>query len=176
MGDHRRWRSIAPRGPTLLEWALGSFHAATLLVVPLLLIHLDDGLSGALAGGGTLVGAGLYLALLASTVVTVRAILAPSALEERRGLRGTVHTVGWGLAGGAVNGIVFLLVVLAGAFLALLLTRPAEVAGLPVVAVLGIPAAAVVGVALGLVFVVVDLVALRVARALAPPDGGRDQR
>ncbi|MFB6171571.1 MAG: hypothetical protein ABEJ23_03490 [Haloarculaceae archaeon] len=156
----------------LRRWALGSFHAALVLVVALLAGYRSGGLADALGAGGTVVGGGLYLLLLASTVATVRML--PDDLDARRGIRGTLATVGWGAVGGGLNGILFLLELAAVAVVGLLLVRPERLAGLPFVLVVGLPAAAVAGVAVGLAVALVDLLLVRIVDRLVP--GERRER
>lgn len=164
-----------PRDLRLLSWGLGSLHAALLLVAGLLALHLDGTLGETLGGGGTLVGGGLYLVLLSSTVLTAHLLLDPSGLDERRDLPGTLATVAWGAVGGGANGLLFLFGLLAVGTLFLLVTEPTGVALLPFVFVFGSVVAVLVGVVAGVAFVLVDLVLLRVAAWLVPADRGRER-
>lgn len=182
--DVRGWREVFRlRDVSLLDWTLGSFHAAVLLVVALLALHLTDSLAGALDAGGTIVGGALYLALLASTVVTARLIVAQTGLDEtgahRGGLRETLGTVGWGILGGAVNGLLFLLVLAVVIFVGLLVTEPSDVVVLPFVLAFGTPVALAGGLVLGGAFVLVDLLLLWVVDSLVPgeraPEGSVDE-
>lgn len=169
--DVRGWREMLRiRDVTLQQWALGSFHAALLLVAALLALHLSDGLAGALEAGETLVGGAFYLVLLSSTVLTARLVAEPAGLGERRDLRGTLRTVGWGVLGGGVNGILFLLGFVVVAFVGLLLVSPTGVFVLLFVLAFGSLVALVVGLLLGLAFVLVDLLLFR-AVAWLVPDG-----
>lgn len=162
------------RDLTLFEWALGSFHAALLLVVALLVLHLNDGLAGSLDAGGTLVGSALYLALLTSTVVTSMNLAEPARFLERRGLRGTLLTLLWGVLGGGANGLFFLVALLVVGFVGFLLTEPSNLLLLVFVAAFGSVVAIVVGLVLGAAFVLVDVVLVRAALGLVPGEPETD--
>lgn len=171
--DVRGWREVLRvRDVTLQEWALGSFHAALLLVSALLGLHLADDLAGSLAAAGTLVGGALYLVLLSSTVLTARLVVEPSGLAERRDVRGTLRTVGWGLVGGGVNAVLFLLGLAVVVFVGILLTSPGSVFVVVFVLAFGLLVALVAGLVLGAAFGLVDLLLFRIAMRLVPEDGG----
>jgi hypothetical protein len=140
----------------LLVWALASFHAAVLLVVPLWLAHLvaPVALGGLLDGLDTLVGVALFLVLWGSTWWSNRRYLATSEFEAPRG------TVVAGAKWGAVTGLPLLgCVVLA----ALVATNPVFAVLLLVV---GSVAAPLVGSVVGAAFAGVDLAVDRLADAL----------
>jgi hypothetical protein len=169
------WREFLDyRDVSLLGWALGSFHAAALLVVALLALHLNDSLAGAIREGGTLVGGALYLVLLGSTVLTARLVVDQAGLDDpgalRGGLRETLRLVGWGTLGGAVNGVLFLLALSVVGFVALLVVQPGSAPIVLLVLAFGGVAAAVAGLLLGFVFVLVDLLLLWAALALLPEE------
>jgi hypothetical protein len=149
---------IVPRDAPdpLLAWALASFHAAVLLVVPLWLAHAvaPVALGGLLDGLDTLVGVALYLVLWGSTWWSNRRYLAASALESPR------ETVGAGAKWGAVTGLPLLgCVVLA----ALVATNPVFAVLLLVV---GVVVAPLVGAVVGAVFAGVDVAVDRLAEVL----------
>lgn len=174
--DVRGWREVLRvRDVTLQEWALGSFHAALLLVGALLALHLADTLAGSLETGGTLLGGVLYLVLLSSTVLTARLVVEPSGLAERRDGRGTLRTVGWGVVGGGVNAVLFLLGLAVVVFAGLLLTSPGSVFLVVFLLAFGFLVALVAGVVLGTVFGLVDLLLFRLALRLVPDDGGGER-
>lgn len=170
------WREVfRVRDVTLQQWALGSFHAALLLVGSLLALHLSDGLAGALEAGGTLVGGALYLVLLTSTVLTARLLATQVGFDERRGLRGTLRSVGWGALGGGVNGVLFLLGLLVVGFVGLLFVSPESLSVLLFVLVFGLLVAFSVGFVLGLAFALLDLLLFRAVVWLVPDDGRRER-
>ena len=154
-----------------LWWALGTFHAALLITIAVLLLYLAEGLGSFLSGLSTVAGLALFGALWLSSV-----------WSTRRALRGAVgpglvlavpfeSLVGRGVIQGGWTGLTFL------AFLAIILGVPALVQRpnsgvlvLPLVlSVFGVAAAAlaiVIGWLLGLVFALLDLLLLGAARAL----------
>jgi hypothetical protein len=152
--------SERPGGPEedpLLVWALASFHAALVLVVPLTAAHAvaPSGVGGLLAGLDTLVGVALYLVLWGSTWWSNRRYLAASEFDD---LRGTLRA---GAKWGAVTGLpLFLCVVVA----ALLVTTPVFAALLLVVGGL---VALLVGGVVGATLAGVDVALDRLAEALA---------
>lgn len=170
------WQEVLQvQNVTLRQWALGSFHAALLLVIVLLVLHLSDGLAGALPADGTLVGSGIYLLLVASAVLTIQLVDGPAGLNERRDLRGTFQTVGWGALGGSVNGVLFLLGLVAAASIPFLVVSPGSAVLLPLALAFGSVVAAVVGFVLGFAFVLGDLLLVRTALWLVPDDRPEQQ-
>jgi hypothetical protein len=142
----------------LLVWALASFHAAILLVVPLALAHAvaPVALGGLLGGLDTLVGVGLYLVLWGSTWWSNRRYLAASDFEDG------AATVRVGARWGAVTGLPLLGCVVVAA---LVVANPLFAALLLVV---GGIAALLVGAVVGGVLAGVDVTLDRIARAVGP--------
>lgn len=139
----------------LLAWALASFHATLLLVVPLTLVHaVAPGVLGdLLADLDTLVGVALFVVLWGSTWWSNRRYLAASDADD------VGSTLVTGAKWGSVTGLpLFGCLVLA----VLVATNPAF-AGL--LAVVGAVVAPLVGAVVGAVFAGVDLALDRVARA-----------
>jgi hypothetical protein len=140
----------------LLVWALASFHAAVLLVVPLALAHAvaPVALGGLLGGLDTLVGVGLYSVLWGSTWWSNRRYLAASDFED------VAATVRVGARWGVVTGLPLLACVVVAA---LVVTNP-FFAG--VLLVVGGVAALLVGAVVGSVLASVDVALDRIATAL----------
>jgi hypothetical protein len=147
-----------PPAPTaadpVLAWSLASFHTATLLAAPLLVLYAGGALGSLLQGVHTATGLGLYLALWSLTLWTNRRWLAAVRLD------------GWGVAvpaatWGAVTGVCFLVVLLVA--VAVALPDPVFVA---VLALVGAPVSAVVGAAIGAGFAVLDLLIVAAGRRL----------
>jgi len=141
--------TAAPQTATpdpLVRWALASFHAAALLVAPLLGLYAVGALGSLLQGVRTEVGLGLYLALWGLTWWTNGRWLAATRLDGVR--EAVVPAAAWG----AVTGVCFLLVLL----LVVLLTlgEPAFVA---ILGIVGTPVSALVGASAGAGFAVLDL-------------------
>lgn len=156
----------------LLAWGLGSFHASVLVVVLVAVAYQRGGLGGALQGLSTATGFLLFGGLwLATTWTTGRALGGepwppPASRLLPRG-------VGWG----AVNGLLFLLVLAGVTAAGFAVDRgpaalePALV-GLVVVGPIAAVVALVLGAAIGLLFACVDSLALALAARLA--DAGAD--
>jgi len=154
-----------------LGWVLGTFHTTALALVLLLLVYPRGGLGATLANLSTLTGLALFIALWTTTLFTTSRAIAgldllgdTSAGLQRRALR-------WGGA----NGMLFF------ASLVAILVVPALLPASPGTNVgaifssaaffglFGLAFAMVIGALLGVVFATVDLAALRLARAGAPP-------
>jgi hypothetical protein len=148
--------SAGPPTDPLLAWSLGAFHAATLVVAPLLLLYGVDALGSLLRGVRTVTGLGLYLALWGLTWRTNRRWLAAA---DRRSLRGTAVP---GATWGAVTGVGFLVVLLI--VVGVVVREPLLVAAL---ALVGAPVSALVGAAVGAGFAVLDFLVLAAGRRLA---------
>lgn len=122
------------------------------------MLHVLDGLTGALPAGGTLVGGELYLLLVVSTVLTVWLVDGP-ADSTSAGTFGRPLAIGWGALGGSVNGVLFLL-----GLVAALPDRESRKRGPhPLVLAIGSVIAAVVGLLLGFAFVFVNHLLIRTA-------------
>ncbi|WP_152039598.1 hypothetical protein [Salinigranum salinum] len=142
----------------LFAWALASFHAAVLIVVPLALVHAvaPVALGGVLGRLDTLVGVGLYSVLWGSTWWSNRRYLATSDFED------VAATIRVGARWGAVTGLPLLACVVVAA---LVVTNPFFAALLLVV---GGVAALLVGAVVGSVLAGVDVALDRVAREDGP--------
>jgi hypothetical protein len=139
----------------LRRWTLSSVHAATLLVVPLLVLYAVDALGSLLQGVHTATGLGLYLALWGLTWWTNGRWLAATRLDS---LRGTLRPAAlWG----AVTGVCFLLVLLVA--VALSVREPVLVAAL---ALAGTPVSALVGAVVGVGFAAADLLVVSAGERL----------
>jgi hypothetical protein len=146
----------SPAPAPLLRWALASFHAATLLVVPLAILYAVDALGSLLQGVHTATGLGLYLALWGLTWWTNGRWLAATRLD---GLRETIRPAAtWG----AVTGVGFLLVLLA--VVTASVPDPVFVA---VLALVGGPVSALVGAVAGAGFAALDLLIVAAGERLA---------
>ncbi|MFB6101652.1 MAG: hypothetical protein ABEJ73_03730 [Haloplanus sp.] len=139
-----------------LVWALSSFHAAALLVAPLLPLHAVGALGSLLQGVSTAAGLGLYVALWGITWWTNRRWLAAATL---RGMRGVL---GLGATWGAVTGVGFFAVLLV-----VVAVNLPELGFLAVLALVGTPVAALIGALAGAGFAVVDLLIVRAGHRLA---------
>lgn len=146
----------------LSAWALASFHAAVLLVVPLALAYAVAPVAvGDLLGGlDTLLGVALYLVLWGSTWWSNRRYLAACDFRDAR------RTLSSGARWGAVTGlpllgclVVAVFVVTNGVFAAIVLVVGALVAPL-------------VGAVVGVLFAGVDVALDRVAASIVSTDGG----
>jgi hypothetical protein len=155
-GDGRNGRDGRDGDDALSAWALASFHAATLLVVPLALAHsvAPEAVGGLLAGLDTLVGLALYLVLWGSTWWTNRRYLAACTFADASG------TLGAGVRWGAVTGLPLLGCVVVAAFVA---TNPTFAA---LVLAAGGLLAPLVGAVVGVGFAALDVALDRVAAAL----------
>jgi hypothetical protein len=155
-GDGRNGRDGGDGDDALSAWALATFHAAALLVVPLTLAHVvaPDALGDILAGLDTLVGLALFLVLWGSTWWTNRRYLAACAFADASG------TLAVGARWGAVTGLPLLGCVAVAAFVA---TNPTFAA---LVLVAGGLLAPLVGAVVGVGFAALDVALDRVAAAL----------
>jgi hypothetical protein len=140
-------------GP-VLAWTLASFHTATLLAAPLLVLYAVGPLGSLLQGVRTATGLGLYLALWGLTLWTNRRWLAAARLDDWRAV---VPGATWG----AVTGVCFLVALLVA--VAVALPDPAFVA---ILALVGAPVSAIVGAAVGAGFAALDLLIVAAGRRL----------
>ena len=155
-----------------LAWALGTFHTSVLGLLLLLLVYPRGGLGIALGGLSTITGLALFVALWATTVfATSRAIRGLQLLGAERAADRTFYRRA--LRWGAVNGALFLWSFTAILALQQFVTAPGTLQLGPVLLgtgfVLGVGTlfAVVIGAVVGLVLATLDLVGLRIARALA---------
>ena len=161
MAEQRAVDLVDERADPLGAWALASFHAAVLLVVPLAVSHVvvPDVVGDLLADLDTLVGVALYLVLWGSTWWSNRRYLASCSLAD------PAHTLRTGAKWGAVTGLPLLGCVVVAALVvtnpvfALLLLVGGGLAALLV--------GAVVGTLLAGVDVVIDRTATRIAHRSA---------
>lgn len=163
---------------SLVVWALASFHAAALTVVPLAMLYLDGAVGDLLAGLETSVGLGLYLALWGLTWWTTRNVLRelreyPEDEENADDASFTAVALVGGKWGG-VNGTVFFWVLLAGFAALNLPTELGRALGavpfLLVAGGVGTVLALGIGGIVGVLFASLDLALVWVARALVPGD------
>ncbi len=171
----------------LLEWSLATFHTSFFFAVLILIAYLGGGLASLLASLNTLVGTAIFLVFWAITwFCTRRAIrsvvksdqLLPIGSNEIR--TAFLHGPLWG----AVNGVVFLLVLaisttIYAIFYALLnasrVESPEALAGsliavvfiLPFALGFGTPIAFIVGAVFGFLFALIDGMLIGAAQALA---------
>jgi hypothetical protein len=155
----------------LVAWALGTFHAAALLVAATLILHLTGGLASTLSGLNTVSGLALFAALWLTTVWSTRRTLR-GALDA--GLRSSVPIgplIGRAVWRGGVNGVAFM--PLAGVILAfpVVLSDPRTAVPFLLVASLfaatiGLAIAFGIGCIVGLLFAGIDILLLGVARTL----------
>jgi hypothetical protein len=152
----------------LLAWVLGTFHAATLIIILMLVLYLTGGLAPLLASLSTAAGLALFSALWFTTTW--------SAHRTLRGLFGETLQITLPVGSviarasrrGGINGVAFLL------FLGIILAVPAVLNGdillvlytVPVLATVGVAVAFLVGYLLGLLFAGIDVVLLSAARAI----------
>src|SRR5215216_5310593 len=97
-------RVLMPRA--LLGFALGTFHAALLLLVLILVTYWTGGLEDALGESSALVGLLLFAALWGVSWVSAHRVLGAVELEE---LRFTSDGIAFGALWGGFSGVGFLL-------------------------------------------------------------------
>lgn len=160
----------------LLPWALGTFHAAVLMLVPLALAYPRGTLGGILSGLGTLPGLALFAWLWLLSCWGARGALRAVRLDAppRALVQDAIgHAFVWGGGVGALF--------LAGALLALLAaTLPSITFSLPAVVAtvmfggFGLAAACAVGALVGMLFAALDAGLLLAARRLDGHAWGRE--
>lgn len=162
--------SQAPRINGLVEWMLGTFHTSVVGLALLLLLYPRGGFGATLQGLSTLTGLAIFVALWATTIFTTRRALsglnwleddpAQMAIFFRRALR-------WG----GVNGVLFLAALGVILLLNTVLTARGSITS-PAVTVfafigaIGIVVSYAIGAVVGVTLGVLDIAALRVARAV----------
>jgi hypothetical protein len=161
----------------LVVFALGTFHAAVLIVALVLVLYAAGGLASLLSGLSTIAGLGLFVALWATTV-----------WSTNRTLRGAFTVAPWTSVAadtliaraawrGGVNGIMFLACV--GLILAISSAFNGDLAfsvigaGFLVFATVGAAAAFVIGFVVGLLFACVDLALVTATRAILANEKSR---
>lgn len=158
----------------LVAWSLGAFHAAGLVALLIGLGHADGSLGDLLDGLNTATGLALYLVLWGLSWLTTGRVLERVDLSANPG-----PAIWWGMVGGSVTGVAFLLVVGLGVILPNLLTDLADigqVAFLVVILSVGVLVAAIVGAVLGAAFAVVDLALYRLAGLVGAQGRAGDAR
>jgi hypothetical protein len=161
----------APRVAGLLAWVLGTFHTTVFGLALLLLLYPRGGFGAALGNLSTLSGLAIFVALWATTLFTTRRALvglnwldddpAQMAVFFRRTLR-------WG----GVNGLLFLIALGAILLLSALVTAPGSITRPALTFVgfvfwIGLVVSYVVGALVGVTLGALDIIGLRIARAVA---------
>ncbi|WP_144901718.1 hypothetical protein [Halobellus captivus] len=161
MGDSASWFEV---------WVIGTVDLATLSLVALVSAHLSGGLSGALAGLGTVPGLLLFGYLWFLVVAAVWWVLRDGGLREERAIRTLiVRSAGGGaLAGGGLIGGVALV-----AGIAVVVTDAASLTAVALIATIGGVAAGIVGAIVGVVFAAIN-VALQWVSERAVPTAERE--
>jgi hypothetical protein len=161
----------------LVVFALGTFHAAVLIVALVLVLYAAGGLASLLSGLSTIAGLALFIALWATTV-----------WSTNRTLRGAFTVAPWTAVPpdtliaraawrGGVNGIMFLTCV--GLILAISSAFNGDLAfgvigvGLLVFATVGAAVAFIIGFVVGLLFACVDLALVTATRAILANEKSR---
>lgn len=164
-GDASRDGSAFRGGETL---AFATFHATTLVVVGVLVVHRYAALGDLLTGLNTLAGLAAFAFLWALSWLATRRVLATVALEDAAD-GGGKQAVLRGLAWGGITGALFFLGVVVAllprVLLADVLAQPLSVL---LLVLIGVGISLVVGMVVGLLFAVVDVALVRVAAAIAP--------
>jgi hypothetical protein len=151
-----------------MAWVLGTFHAATLIIILVLVLYLTGGLAPLLTGLSTAAGLALFGALWFTTTWSAHRML-HGVFDERLQLALPAgKVIARASRRGGMNGVAFL------PFLGVILAVPAVLNGdiLPVLysgvvlATLGVAVAFMVGFLLGLLFAGIDIVLLSAARAI----------
>jgi len=151
----------------LVVFALGTFHAAVLIVALVLVLYATGALTSLLSGLSTIAGLALFSALWLTTVWSTHRTLRGALTATLRTLPvGTIiERAAWN---GGVNGVAFL------AFLGLILAISSALNGALgivafgalVFATLGAVAAFLLGLVFGLLFVAIDMALITATRAI----------
>jgi hypothetical protein len=152
----------------LLAWVLGTFHAATLIIILLLALYITGGLAPLLTSLSTGAGLALFSALWFTTTWSAHRTLHGVFDETLQMALPVGKVIARALRRGGINGVAFL------PFLGVILAVPAVLHGdiLPVLytglvlATVGVAIAFLVGCMLGLLFAGIDVVLLSAARAI----------
>ncbi|MDP9320044.1 MAG: hypothetical protein M3P16_02980 [Chloroflexota bacterium] len=158
-------------------WALGTFHTSVVGIALLLLVYPGGGLSVALGGLSTISDLALFGALWSTTVYsTGRATRGLRLLGADRAASGAFYrrALRWGAANGVLFFVALVVIVVTNAVVTAPPGAPSVQIGaiLPIAALevgLGTMVAFAIGALLGLVLATLDLVALRIARAVVGP-------
>ena len=152
----------------LLVVALGTFHAAALIVVLVLVLYATGELSSLLISLNTITGLALFGALWVTTVWSAHRTLRGAFAETLRTSLPVGTVIARATWNGGVNGVAFL------AFLALILAIASVVNrafgilvfGAFFLATIGAVAAFLLGCVIGLLFVVIDIALVTATRAI----------
>ena len=158
----------SPSAGGLVVFALGTFHAAGLIVALVLVLYAGGGVAALLSGLSTVAGLALFSALWLTTVWSTRRTLRGAftvAPWTSVPLRIMIPRAAWR---GGINGVAFL------ACLGLILAVSSAFSGdigavgfeILIVPIVGAAFAFVLGLVLGLVFACVDLALVSATRAI----------
>lgn len=166
-----------PAPPSLLGWAVGSFHAALLVALGVTALHLSGAAGDILGGIGTVPGAVAYLYLWGVATWTTGRALRAGEVSPVDGVPDRWTALRAALSWGAVTGLlVFAPGYLVVAGLLLFSGGVGAVSAVLVVALLGGAVAALVGAVVGGLFAALDVALLGAAALVAgeagtgPPD------
>lgn len=169
----------ADRSERLVVLAFATFHATAFVLIGFLIAYRGGGLGQTLQGLNTAVGLGLFIALWATTYIATRNAL--RGIDVSSGTRIDADAlIGSAARWGGLNGVMFLLVLVLGLFVANLRIQAENVMQTVLFAFAALfPAsvvAFVVGALVGVVFAGVDLILLGVAaRILRSTLGGTER-
>lgn len=166
LGERPRWGDV----PRLLVGAVGSFHAALLMVSLVLALHVANG-AGELADLGTGLGAVLYLYLWVVLTWTTGRGLRMAGVRASGAVESVRRTFLAGALWGGIAGVVFLAGILVPLVSTFILSGANLLAVLAIFGGIGGVVSFVVGTMIGLVFVTIDLGALWAARRLIDEQG-----
>lgn len=154
-----------------LGWILGTFNTAALGLVLLLLVYPRGRLGAALGGLSTATGLALFIALWATTLLTTgRALAGLDWLGDEPRTMGIFYRRA--LRWGALNGVLFFVVLVAILLTNAIVTAPSapNVGALLTIAafygLFGMLFAFVIGALIGVTLGALDIAALRISRAL----------
>ncbi|WP_435182878.1 hypothetical protein [Halobellus sp. EA9] len=168
MGD-RDERAEADGASRFEAWTVATFDLAALSLVVVLAAHLSGGLTGALAGAGTVPGLAAFGYLWALVVAAVRWVLAERSLRDRDGSRRALLRRGGIGAAGVGVGLVAGGALVAGAVAAL--RDPEFLITVAIVGVVGSVVATVVGAVVGAIAAGCNVAVARASERIVPgPD------
>lgn len=159
----------------LVVFALGTFHAAALIVVLVVVLYAAGPLSSLLSSLSTVAGLALFGALWLTTVWSAHRTLRGAFTATLRTSLPVPEMIERAIWNGGVNGVAFL------AFLGLILAISSVVNGALglvvfgalVLATLGAVVAFLLGCLFGLLFVVIDIALVTATRAILDDSGKR---
>jgi hypothetical protein len=152
----------------LVAWVLGTFHAATLIIILLVVLYLTGALPSILTSLSTASGLALFIALWLTSTWSAHRTLQGLVDQTLNVALPTREVIVRATGKGGINGLAFLLCAY------LILGVPAAFNGaiLPVlygglfIATFGVLVALLVGCLVGLIFAGIDAVLLSAARAM----------